>query len=349
MAPEALALASSYPMLRYMGSKARLVPWIHEELSRLDFTTALDAFSGSGVVAYLMKAMGKSVTATDFLLFPSIIAEATIANSYERLVQPDTELLLGPAPAGRSFIGETFEGIFYTPEDLAFLDNTWANLGELSSPYKRSIALAAMFRACVKRQPRGVFSFGDPSRYQDGRRDLALSLRDHFIEQVERYNEVVLDNGQVCRAERMDALEGSLPVFDLVYLDPPYVPRSDDNCYVKRYHFLEGLASYWQADDAQPEASSLVRKLPKRFTPFSYRRTALDAFDRLFERFSDSTLVLSYSSNGYPDLAVLVELMSRYKRSVTVAERNYHYRFGTHSNVSAARTRVREYLVVGVR
>jgi DNA adenine methylase/adenine-specific DNA-methyltransferase len=33
---------------------------------------------------------------------------------------------------------------------------------------------------------------------------------------------------------------------DLVYLDPPYVPRSDDNCYMKRYHFLEGLSCYWK-------------------------------------------------------------------------------------------------------
>ena len=32
---------------------------------------------------------------------------------------------------------------------------------------------------------------------------------------------------------------------DLVYLDPPYAPPRDDNDYLKRYWFLEGLATYW--------------------------------------------------------------------------------------------------------
>ncbi len=90
-----------------------------------------------------------------------------------------------------------------------------------------------------------------------------------------------------------------------------------------------------------------MRKIPKRFTPFSYRRTAFDAFDLMFKRFSESTLVLSYSSNGYPDLDVLVDLMGRYKSSVRVVERDHRYHFGTHANVSQNRVAVREYLLIG--
>src|SRR5437667_1861062 len=68
---------SCFPKLRFMGSKYRLLPWIHTVLSDLKFDTALDAFSGSGCVGYLMKAMGKAVTTNDFLRFPSTIARAT--------------------------------------------------------------------------------------------------------------------------------------------------------------------------------------------------------------------------------------------------------------------------------
>src|SRR5215210_9095924 len=32
----------------------------------------------------------------------------------------------------------------------------------------------------------------------------------------------------------------------LVYLDPPYKPRRDYTCYVKRYHVVEGLVTYWR-------------------------------------------------------------------------------------------------------
>ena len=48
-----------YPQLRFMGSKFRLLPWINDVLSDLRFETALDAFSGSGCVSYLLKTMGK--------------------------------------------------------------------------------------------------------------------------------------------------------------------------------------------------------------------------------------------------------------------------------------------------
>jgi DNA adenine methylase/adenine-specific DNA-methyltransferase len=187
---------------------------------------------------------------------------------------------------------------------------------------------------------------GDPEHYKDGRRDESLALRQHFLESVAAYNSVVFDNGRKNRATRGDVLAADTQV-DLVYMDPPYVPRADDNCYVKRYHFLEGLASYWQDAGTEIVASSRVKKIAKRYTPFSYRRTAADAFDQMLKRFRESTLALSYSSNGYPDLDVIREIMLRYKRTVDVEERDHRYHFGTHGKVAAERATVREYLIIG--
>jgi adenine-specific DNA-methyltransferase len=88
-----------------------------------------------------------------------------------------------------------------------------------------------------------------------------------------------------------------------------------------------------------------VKKIEKPFTPFSYRRNAIEAFDRMFRKFADSIMVLSYSSNGYPDLTVLHRLMRKYKRSVDVFEREHRYHFGTHQAVK--RSQVKEYLLIG--
>ena len=33
---------------------------------------------------------------------------------------------------------------------------------------------------------------------------------------------------------------------DLVYIDPPYFSALSDNEYVRRYHFVEGLARNWK-------------------------------------------------------------------------------------------------------
>lgn len=333
-----------YPQIRYMGSKARLVPWIWSVLRDLDFQTALDPFSGSGCVAYLMKCMGKSVTARDFLNFCSVIARALVENNGVRLTEEDLAFLERYDPRQRHFIERTFDGIFFTVDDLRFLDRTLWNTEQLACPYKRALAKAALIRSAVKRQPRGVFTVaGDPSRYKDGRRDLKLSLSQHFREQVGEYNAAVFEGPEVCRAFCADVFASPKDEFDLVYLDPPYVPRSDDNCYIKRYHFLEGLSCYWRDQELLP--GSKVRKIQKKYTPFSYRREAVEAFDRMFGRFSRSIIVLSYSSNGFPDLATLVDMLGRHKSDVTVHERQHRYHFGTHGR--AKRNEVLEYLIVG--
>ena len=333
-----------FPELRYMGSKRRLLPWIASVLDTLDFETALDPFSGSNSVAYLMKAMGRRVVSSDFLNLSATIGKALIENGQSHLDGPAMRTLLAEPANTHSFIEETFTDIFYTREDLRFLDRVSGNLRQLENPYHQALAMSALMRSCVKRQPRGVFTIsGDLSKYDDGRRDLQLSIEEHFFEQVEAFNEAVFANGRRNRATRQDVFKVPTRNVDLVYLDPPYVPRSDDNCYIKRYHFLEGLSCYWQGLDI--DYSTKVRKIPKRFTPFSYRREAIDAFRRLFKRFAKQTIVLSYSSNGYPDLDQLVALMEETKREVRVFRRAHTYHFGTHSKVK--RAAVEEYLVVG--
>ncbi len=344
VAPGLPAALGNFPRFRYMGSKFKLLPWLHGTFQELDFETATDAFSGSGVVSYLLKAMGKQVRANDSLAFPAVLTAATVANNATRLDATDLKFLLASKARkpGECFIRRTFDGIFYTPAELSFLDDLWAGIREIDSPFKRAVALAAILRSAIKRQPRGLFTVSDPGRYQDGRRDLQLTLREHFVEQTACYNAAVFTNGRRNSVSCGDVFD-TQRVSDLVYMDPPYVPMADDNCYMKRYHFLEGLACYWEGKEIM--MNTKVRKITKPFTPFAYRNTALDAFDRLFRHFADSTLVLSYSSNAFPDLKTLRSLMGRYKKSVDVLEQEHRYHFGTHT--AAKRNIVREYLIIG--
>ena len=217
---------AGYPELRYMGSKHRLLPWIHGVLSTLSFNTAADPFVGSGCVAYLLKAMGKRVIASDFLNFPAVLAAATIANSKHRLDSLAVKRLLARTRNAPHFIEETFTGIFYTPEDLQFLDRVSANINNLEHPQQQDLARAALMRSCLKKQPRGVFTVsGNLAHYDDGRRDLRLSIEEHFIEQVAAFNRVVFDNGRRHTVQRADVFSLKPSGVDLVYLDPPYVPR----------------------------------------------------------------------------------------------------------------------------
>lgn len=323
-----------------MGSKYRLVSALLPVFAEVGGETALDAFSGSGVVSYAMKAMGYSVTSNDFLNFPTAIARATVVNQSVRLGPDDVELICGPPLDDRDFIQSTFDGLYFTAEDRRFLDSAWSHIDTLT-PAKKALAVSALVLSAARKQPRGVFTFTN-LRYDDGRRDLHLPLRDHFKERVAEYNRVVFDNGKEHKAITSDifAVEAKP---NLVYLDPPYAPPSDDNCYVKRYHFLEGLSVYWRGQTILEHTQT--KKLAKPYTPFSYKRTVVDALQRLFDQFRESTIVLSYSSNSVPDAATIRELLSDVKRDVEVRTVDHRYSFGTHS--AAQRREAAEYIFIG--
>jgi adenine-specific DNA-methyltransferase len=339
--PSAVSRVGDFPRLRYMGSKYRLVPDLADVFTELGGQTALDAFSGSGVVSYLLKALGYQVTANDFLTFPSVIARATVVNQDQVLSPADIEEICGPPADDRDFIRRTFDGLYFAAADREFLDSAWSHIDRMSG-YKQDLAISALVLASARRQPRGVFTFTD-LRYDDGRRDLRMSLREHFRERAGEYNRVVFDSGQPCTALSGDVFALPPCHYDVVYLDPPYAPPRDDNCYIKRYHFLEGLSVYWRGQTIME--NTRTKKLPKRYTPFSYKHTVTDALRRTFEQFKDSTIVLSYSSNAIPDAATIEALLREVKDNVEVRLIDHTYTFGTHP--AAQRRAASEYLFIG--
>lgn len=336
----AVASSLTFPRMRYMGSKYKVVPALLDILDGLEFSTVLDAFSGSGVVGYALKATGKQVVANDFLRFSATIADATVANSSQTLTPAELEAITSPSADGRDFIARTFKGLYFPEEDLQFLDAAWSHIADMTGS-KRSIAIASLCLAAARKQPRGVFTITD-LRYDDGRRQLHTPLRMLFCEAAAEYNGCVFDNGKINRATCKDIFEVDPQGIDLVYLDPPYAPPRDDNCYIKRYHFLEGLSVYWEGQRIMEHTKT--KKLEKRYTPFSYKSTIRDALSRTFRHFSDSTIVLSYSSNSVPGRDEVIGLLRQEKGSVEVHTIPHRYSFGTHA--AAQRREAHEYIFV---
>jgi adenine-specific DNA-methyltransferase len=175
---EAVERTAAFPRLCYMGSKYRLVPYLAEVFAEVGGHTALDAFSGSGVVSYLLKSLGYQVTSNNFLNFPTVITSATVVNQSIQLTSADIELICGPPLDERDFIQCKFDGLYFTADDRQFLDSAWSHI-DTPSGHKRALAISALVLAAARKQPRGVFTFTD-LRYDDGRRDLRLPLRDHL-------------------------------------------------------------------------------------------------------------------------------------------------------------------------
>jgi len=332
---------ASYPRMRFMGSKYRLAPRLAEVFESLPPGPAVDAFSGSGVVSYTLKATGRDVVSNDHLAFAAAIAEALVANDDEKLSAEDVDRICSPNRDGRSFIATTFDGLYFPPQDHAFLDAAWSHI-DLLTGSKRALALSALCLAAAWKQPRGVFTITTP-RYDDGRRQMRMSLEALFREAVEHFNRAVFAGaGTGSRAVKGDVFAMNPEGVAVAYLDPPYAPPKDDTCYIKRYHFLEGLATYWRGQEIMWETKT--RKLRKRHTPFAYKRSIRPALDQLFGHFSDATLVVSYGSNAVPDADELERILRRHKRFVRRMEIPHRYAFGTHA--AASRRVAMEYVFV---
>lgn len=337
--------ALKYPSTRYMGSKNKLLSEIWAVASQFKFNTALDLFSGSGVVSYMLKSHGKAVVSNDYMAMSATFAKAMIENNKVTLSQSDAlELLEWKTPTD-NFVQTKFQGLYFSDDDNHLIDTLRSNIKTLKNPYKRAIAMSALIRACLKKRPRGIFTYIG-HRYDDGRKDLSMSFRAQFLDAVDMINAAVFNNDKKNKAHNQDAMTFQNQEPGLVYIDPPYYSTLSDNEYVRRYHFVEGLARDWQGVEIQEH--TITKKFKSYPTPFSSRKGAAEAFDRLFKQLRESVLIVSYSSNSQPSLDEMVAIMVKYKRHIEVVPIDYKYSFGNQAHkVGNNKNDVKEYIFVG--
>ena len=342
-------LTAEFPATRYQGSKAKLVDWIWEQLAGLDFTICLDAFGGTGAIAYRLKQAGKQVTYNDLLRFNYQIGAALIENKAVRLDPEEITWLLARHPEIHypSFIQDNFREIYFTAQENGWLDQTVANIRRLSDPYKFALAFFALCQACIIKRPYNLFhrknlylrqadverSFGNKTTWD-------RPFEEWFQIFVEEANRAVFDNGQPNRALNCEAMDAP-GAYDLVYIDTPYISKRGVAVdYRDFYHFLEGLTMYDQWG-RQIDHSSKHRRLKRQPNPWTDRHQIHAAFDRLFQRYRASIIVVSYRSDGIPTEAELVSLLKQYKQKVRVEY------FGQYKYVLSTNSEAKEMILVG--
>lgn len=339
-----LAQIKKYPPTRFMGSKRKLLDDIWAQASRFNIDSAIDLFAGSGIVGYMMKANGLRVTSNDYMFMSYTFSKAMVENNSVRLSNDEILELMEPKYESDRFVEKTFKGLYFTDEENVLIDTLRANIARMENATKRTIAMSALIRACMKKRARGLFTYTGFGKYDDGRKDLKLSLRDQFLFNAELVNNAVFSNGKRNRAVCGDVMSLNAKGA-LVYIDPPYYSPFSDNEYVRRYHFVEGLARNWEGVEIQEHTQT--KKFKNYPTPFSTKDGASSAFDKLFKKYSKSVLIVSYSSNSQPSQAEMVGIMLKYKQQVEVVPIDYTYSFGNQGDAATHRNRVQEYLFVG--
>ena len=333
-----------FPTTRYMGSKNKILPYIRDITREFDFSSAIDLFSGSGIVSYMLKSEGKAVISNDYMALGSTFSKALIENNSEILPLKLAKKLLCKNEKNDKFVQSNFKDLYFADEENILIDNIRANIRGLRNPYKKALALSALCRACTKKRPRGIFTYTG-NRYDDGRKDLKTSIEDHFINAVDIFNNAVFDNKKINLSIRKDAMDLTSSG-NFVYMDPPYYSLCSDNEYIRRYHFTEGICCNWEGVEMQWHTKT--KKFKNYPTPFSNKENAKDAFDKLFDKYKKSIILVSYSSNCLPTLDEMVEMLAKYKKDVKVLSIDYRYSLANQKeNMSTNKNMVKEYLFLG--
>jgi len=342
-------LTAEFPSTRYQGSKAKLVDWIWAQIADLNFQTCLDAFGGTGSVAYKLKREGKQVTYNDVLRFNYYAGLALVGNNSIRLGPDEIDWILRrhEGIVYPRFVHDTFHDIYFTDEENAWIDQTITNIRQLADPYKSALAFFALCQACTIKRPYNLFHrknlylrFAEVERSFGNKTTWDRPFAEWFRVFAGEASRAVFDNGQPNRALNLDAID--VPgEYDLVYIDTPYISRRGVAVdYLAFYHFLEGLTMYdeWAR---HVDWRSKHRRLRLQGSNWTDRKRIHSAFDRLFQRYRESILVVSYRSDGIPSEAELVSILGRYKASVHVEH------FGQYKYVLSTNAESKEILLIG--
>lgn len=330
------ARISTFPRTRYYGSKRRLLDWIYENIKELEFTSVLDGFGGTASVSLLFKAMNKAVTFHDALCSNTISATALLAQSTPPNYARNAFSYFEKIEQQKGFISKTFEGLYYKKSENAWLDGAINAIGEIESPAQRALYLHCVFQACLMKRPFNLFhranlnlrtrklvarSFGN---FRTWERPFVELIKGCLLEHEKLVwrsarTPIVLDAGDIF----------DIPAnYDLVYLDPPYISsnhrRGDD--YLRRYHFLEGIALYADWPNAIDPSSKIKCINPREHVrQWDDEVRHRDLLFNLINKHRKSIVILSYVAGAYPSGAELYRhFQQQFKTARQVSKKVNH-------------------------
>jgi adenine-specific DNA-methyltransferase len=280
-------------MIKYIGSKRRLVPVLARVCQASGATTALDLFTGTTRVAQAFKAQGVHVTAVDSARYAHTFARTYIetdAATAESGALQAAITHLNALPGTPGYVTETFsqQARYFQPHNAARID---AVRDAIDSEYAGSPLFPLLLTSLIEAADRVDSTTGVQMAYVKQwapRSAKPLQLR---------LPELLDGPGRAIQGDAV-ALAPTLGRFDLAYLDPPY----NQHRYFTNYHVWETLVA-WDA----PEAYGVARKRldardPSTHSVFNSKKTMPAALASVVQSVDCDLLVLSYNNESWLEL-----------------------------------------------
>jgi adenine-specific DNA-methyltransferase len=221
-------------MIKYIGSKRRLVPVLGELCSAVGAHTAVDLFTGTTRVAQEFKRRGAYVTAVDTARYSEMFAQCYIAIDGQTIDQSqldDALADLAARPDVDGYVTQTFcrDSRFFQPHNGLRID---AIREAIERDYQGSALYPVLLTSLIEAADRVDSTTGVQMAYVKEwapRSYQPLRLR---------VPELLAGRGRAVRSDACEVGPALGPV-DLAYLDPPY----NQHRYFTNYHIWETLVA----------------------------------------------------------------------------------------------------------
>lgn len=336
-------------MIKYLGSKRALLPWILDTIEGLTGSArahVLDLFSGTARVGHALKGAGYRVTANDWNGYAATLARCYVAADLDRAAEAEailTELNRLPGQAG--YFTSTFceQARFFQPKNGERIDAMRSRIAEMElggDPELEAIVLTALMQAADRvDSTTGVQMAYLKDWAPRSFRDIELRLPPLLAQ----------PKAGKCAAMQADAAQAAAEISaDVAYLDPPY----NQHKYLGNYHIWETLVR----NDAPEHFGKACKRVEvrERRSGFNSKPGIAAAMQQVVSALDVRWIVVSFSDEGFLSREGLVDILSQRGRVRVLEKAHERYigaRIGIHNPAgekvgTASHTHNCEYLFV---
>ena len=332
-------------MIKYIGSKRRLVPVLTGMLAASGGRAGLDLFTGTTRVAQAMKALGMCVTAVDAARYSEVFARCYIETDARDFDRAELEIAIAHLNAvspRAGYVTETFgrQSRFFQPFNGEKID---AIRDAIERDFSGDPLYPVVLTSLIEAADRVDSTTGVQMAY-------VKQWAPRSFNPLElRVPELLEGTGSAVRADACEAA-GRLGHFDVAYLDPPY----NQHRYFTNYHVWETLVAWDSPDhygvackraDARDDATKSL---------FNSKRSMPAALAQVVADVDCDLLILSYNDESWLTLDQLVSMCSNHEVVTTLSFDSARYvgaRIGVHNPAgqrvgTVSHLRNHEYLVL---
>lgn len=286
-------------MIKYLGSKRRLVGELGRLFSESGAVTALDLFTGTTRVAQEFCRRGGVPTCVDTAAYSEVFAQCyvvTDAGQVDRAELDEALARLQALPGRRGYVTEVFceRSRYFHPDNGRRIDAIRDGIDAWYGDHPlRPVLLTSLLEAADR---------------VDSTVGLQMAYLKEWAPRALRPLTLAAPvltpgTGTAIRGDAA-ALAPLLDPVDLAYLDPPY----NQHRYFTNYHVWETLVR-WDSPEHYGVACKRVDARDEATrSPFNSRRTMPEALARVIAEVRAGIVVVSFSNEGFVPLPELVEM-----------------------------------------